>query len=128
KRKKKKAKKGDDDFDEATSPSGWPEESLSALEKLNEKYCYAVEGGKTRVLFEDYDPVLNRKFWVRMTSTDFKELHSTTRIERDTTGLSRSAAPTQELGAAWIQWPKRRTAERVVFSPLEVPNALNLWQ
>jgi hypothetical protein len=107
---------------------GISDESLSALENLNTKFVCVVEGSKFKVVFKQYDPILKRDYWVRMTPQDFTILHSNKRIERDKTGLSNNASDTIPLGKGWIEWPKRNQVDSVVFDPeREHPGFLNLW-
>lgn len=108
---------------------GWPDASLSQLEKLNAKYVCTVEGGKFRILYRQAEPVLKRDYWVRMDASNFEKEHCNIKIQRDMTGLTRGAAKTIELGKAWLTWPRRKHVDLVVFDPGRVhEGCLNLWQ
>lgn len=129
-KKKTKAKKTADDDDGVApeNPGGLDDESSAELEKLNARYCFAIEGSNTRIIFEDLDPVMNRNYWVRMKRADFESLYSNRRVFRDTSGLSKNAAETMPMGKAWVEWPRRKTVYGVVFDPeREHEGRLNMW-
>lgn len=121
----------DDDEDDGVRREGWPDESLDELNKLNRKYFSLFDSGKFRIMYEQDDPALERKFWQSVARHDFESFYSNHNIERDMTGLSRNAQSIIALGEAWIKWPGRRTVKGVIFEPEgkrgEGDGYLNLW-
>lgn len=129
KKKRKAAAEDDDDEDGVTPEHKYSEKSLALLDQFNTIYCTVVDGSKFRIVFKQYDPVLNRDYWVRMAPQDFMLLHSNNKIERDKTGMSRNAADSVAVGKAWIEWPNRNHKRAVIFDPSgrERPEDMNLW-
>jgi hypothetical protein len=117
--------------DDGVRREGYPEESLDELNKLNRKYVALFDSGKFRIMFEQDDPALERKFWQSIARHDFESMFLNRNIERDMTGLSRNAQSVIPLGEAWCKWPGRRTVDGVIFEPEgkrgEGDRFLNLW-
>lgn len=113
---------------------GWSEESVTALDVLNETYLCMVENGKFKIMYKEADPIMDgRERWLSMERNSFESLHANHMIERDMTGLSRNAQTQINIGEAWIKWPDRRTVKGVTFEPgenggeVQKPGWLNLW-
>lgn len=115
---------GDDD-DDSEGPD--EAEQPSALESLNDKYTWVIEGGKPRIIYADFDPVMSRTTWERMSPQDFQLHYSNRTIER-AKKQGQKAPETIKLGKAWVEWPRRREARGVIFDPERTPEGyLNLW-
>lgn len=98
------------------------------LRKLNDKYAVVTIGGKVRVIYEEYDELLERHRLVKMTFEDFRNRYMNIRVEigQDANGNPRFAP----LGKWWLEQECRRQYERVVFAPRrEVSSqSFNLWR
>ncbi len=87
---------------------------------MNTKYAVIREGGKTRVISEEFDPALARAYLAYSEFVDITKFHHRL-IETDD-------APEPE-GAWWLGHPDRRQYEGVIFAPgREVPGHYNLWR
>lgn len=185
-----------DDFDVAVSLPGEDQDIMGELpaherrgplERMNDRLCAVLDGGKFRVYRLSEDPDTGRESWSAMGRTDFlsfmenisveawrrapgrprgaakkeeapkpkrgpgrprkdgKEHPPKTKseVDQDDLGLSTIApppAPEQDegggmhcvpvpIGPEWLRWPRRRTAESVVFDPQRShPRYLNLWR
>lgn len=114
---------GDDssDSDESNSTKETEGEWLT---ELNAKYCTVIDGSKFRIVYQAFDPVMNRFYWVRMSHVDFQLLYGNRMLEKNN-GSKTKLVP---LGKAWLEWHGRRHVEGVVFDPeRERPGYLNLW-
>jgi hypothetical protein len=97
------------------------------LREMNEKYAVVSYGGKMRVIYEDWDEILERQRLVKMTFEDFCRKHMNRRVSigTDAQGNPRYAP----LGKWWLEHDKRREYEKVTFAPgRETPNAYNMWR
>ena len=91
------------------------------IEEMNQQHAVVREGGKTIVITEEYDDVLERRVICRSTFEDIRKFYSNRFI-----GEGQNA---HALGDQWLRHPDRRQYERVVFSPKQdVPRAYNLWR
>lgn len=131
-----------DDFDFESNdddPSEFDFESnddqeLSALQKLNNKYCTVIDG-TFRVMYMEENPDMpGRRYWKSINKQAFEDHFSNRKIERDGGGSGPRTIP---LGKAWIESPSRPSAVGMTFdtnaSPGEdidgriVGGRLNLW-
>lgn len=89
--------------------------------KYNQKFAFALEGGKSVILHETKDD-FGKFFLDRISVPSFHE-----RFAPDTTLQNERAVPTSKL---WMRHPGRRTFDRVAFLPGLVTDekVYNLWQ
>jgi hypothetical protein len=115
---------------DANSDGIYSGEDLSLLEQLSREYSMVVDGGRVGILYQMPDEDLGRSTWQRLSREDFAALYNNKRITRDTEelGLSRNAAPTIELGTAWLKWPSRTTYRAVCFDPSEERTVVNAYK
>ncbi|MFO1153660.1 MAG: DNA-primase RepB domain-containing protein [Rhodospirillales bacterium] len=100
------------------------------LHDLNEKYSVIGSiGGKCRVISEIKDRTLGDRIKIeRYTFEDFRNRHMHKSV---LTGTTEKGAPiTRPMGKWWLEHPKRRQYERLVFEPGrdDVGNDYNLWR
>jgi hypothetical protein len=112
------------------NPHALTDEALDRLAGLNEIYCGVMDGSKFKIARQMANPLTQRDDWVFMSPQDFMLKYCNERIERDMEGHDKRAAPTLPLGKAWVEWPKRRTYESILFDPSgkEHPGHLNMWK
>ena len=120
----------EDDFD-AFGPDDLPHDAADIddlpdherpglMSRMNETYWAVMEGGSFKVMWREYDPTMERWYWVRAKVADFRSLLSNRKIERGD-----KVVPVAD---AWLEWAGRRTARGVVFDPeREHDGFLNLW-
>lgn len=99
----------------------------SRLNDLNKVHAVVQVDGKTLVLKEFYDTVMQRTAIQYSTVQDIKTFYSNERWELSRTNKEPTTA---YLGDEWINWESRRQYDRVVFDPSNsVPkNIYNLWR
>ena len=94
--------------------------------ELNERHAVVAEAGRTVVLTEDYDPVLERQVVRRSTFADIQNRYASTRVQ---TVTPQGRPTTRGLGHAWLNHPHRREYQGVVFAPnQDKPGYYNLWR
>lgn len=128
--KRKKDRENDKQGKGLIDSEDYGTDALTTLQALNEQYTWIAEAGKPRIINKEYDPVLDRDVWIRMTPYDFKEHYCNRAIERDTSKLSKNASTTIKLGQAWCEWPRRNSRKGIVFYPVDNyqdNRYLNLW-
>ncbi|RUQ90281.1 hypothetical protein ELZ20_15425 [Brucella abortus] len=87
---------------------------------MSDKYWAVMEGSQFRVMWREFDPELNRNFWVRAKPHDFRQMLANRRVQR--------GEKTVPLADAWLEWGGRRSAQGVIFDPeRDHPGFLNLW-
>ena len=93
---------------------------------MNERHAVVSEQGRTVVITEETDPVLQRRVLLRSSFTDIRNLYSATHIEVD---RGADGTPTVKRGGAvWLDSPVRRQYQGLVFLPgEETPGRYNLW-
>ena len=97
------------------------------LRRMNEQYAVVTYGGKMRVIYEEWDDILERSRIVRMTFEDFhrKYMNKKVAIGTDAQGNPRY----MQLGKWWLEHDKRREYEKITFAPgRETPHAYNMWR
>jgi len=97
------------------------------LREMNETYAVVRIGGKTRVVFEEWDEVLERHRLCKSTFEDFRNMHMNRRVQQgqDAQGNPRFVP----LGKWWLEHENRRQYKRVTFAPEhEVTDAFNMWR
>ena len=86
-----------------------------ALEFMNAHYAVVLEGGRARVLIEEYDEVLNRFVIDRSGIKDLTTFYANIRVEL---GTDANNNPRHEpLVKYWHLHPMRRTFQGTVFLP-----------
>lgn len=91
---------------------------------MNKKYAVANEGGRTIVIKETFDPVMERHCIERSSFSAIRERYQHCKVQDD-------GEKVITAGKWWLLHPERRQYERVVFSPgaAVVPSAdYNLWR
>ena len=97
------------------------------LVEMNDKYAVVTFGGKQRVIYEDWDEILERHKLVKMTFEDFRNKFMNRRVQigTDAQGNPRYCP----LGKWWLEHEKRRQFEKVTFAPgRETADAYNMWR
>jgi hypothetical protein len=93
----------------------------NALEELNNRHAVVSEEGRTLVINFENDRVLNRTKITRSSFEDFRNRYNNKQIM--------ASGKMQPLGNWWVNNPRRRQYEGVVFRPgKDTGNFLNLWQ
>ena len=98
------------------------------LADLNEQHMVIKSfGGKCVVVSEVYDHVLNRYHIERQSFGDFRNAYLNQKVE---IGTNKDGTPKYEkMGKWWLEHPKRREFDRVVFKPDgEGEGEYNLWK
>lgn len=118
-----------DDIPDMAHDEETPEhEKKGPLEKMNDRYCAVMDGGKFRVMWEVLDPdsgdklkgIKPRKHWVSATKFDFQNFLANRRVQQGD-----RAVPIAE---AWQEWAGRKQYEGVIFDPeRDHKGFLNLW-
>jgi hypothetical protein len=96
--------------------------------RLNRKHAVVVENGKTLVITETRDPVLDRDVLTRSSFADFRNRYLRERVPVGTD--KKTGEPQYEpVGHVWLKHADRRQYEGVVMAPnADVPGYLNLWR
>lgn len=97
------------------------------IEKLNERHAVVFQrSGEMVVITEDHDPVLERKFLRYSSFEDVKKKYP----EKVVVGASTKGPIVMKLGAWWLEHPRRRKYEGIVFAPgADAPeDYYNLWR
>ncbi|WID42007.1 P4-specific DNA primase [Pseudomonas phage ZQG1] len=93
------------------------------LEMLNAKHCAVMAQGDFRIFTESWDPILERKMWYQSTPTSFLNFYNNRKLQVP------NSDKTVPYGKFWLEHPKRRQYEGIVFDPTrDHPGMLNLWQ
>lgn len=98
------------------------------LVELNDKHAVIADlGGKCLVVAEVFDKTLKRH---RLSKQSFDALRNRYNNQRVTVGLDERGNPkTKPLGSWWLDQPRRRQYERIVFAPGGADaDEYNLWQ
>jgi len=91
------------------------------IAELNEKYFSTTVGGKFVVMEERLDPSFGHKKLESLSANSFKLKHNNCRVQTE-------SGP-KPLGTCWLEHPKRRTYEGIVFEPgREVDDYYNIWR
>ncbi|MBC7618015.1 MAG: hypothetical protein H7293_03310, partial [Candidatus Saccharibacteria bacterium] len=114
---------------------GWIDTQRDMHEKvqaLDDKHFMALEGGKSWVFKEDYDPELHRPVLTRMALKAFGEFYGNQKIAVTSAAKTGDKTTTEMVGIVgiWYSHPARRSFEKVVFMPgLPTPaGCYNLWR
>jgi hypothetical protein len=96
----------------------------AAIDSLNVKHAFVMEGGKATILRENEDPITARKFYDRISTADFEKAYR----NQEFVGADEKRA---SLGVLWMKSPRRRQyLGGVVFDPANRHGAdhKNLWE
>lgn len=96
------------------------------LAKLNDIHAVIGDiGGRCRIISEVFDHAMNRTRISRQSFEDFANRYCHERVTISTPNGDK----VMPLGRWWIQHPKRRQYDTMIFAPgQEVPGAYNLWR
>lgn len=83
------------------------------LHEMNEMHAVTLVGGKCVILREFMDPLSKRPDIALLSPSDFHALHANNRVEVP----SPSGKKGLSVSRAWMEWPKRRGYEGIVFDP-----------
>jgi hypothetical protein len=95
------------------------------IERMNERFCAVLDGGKFAVFKEDTDETYTppRRFWTKMSRADFIHYHEDERIKIP--GNKREI----NVAAFWLQSYRRRKYSGIVLDPEKREgDKLNLWR
>jgi hypothetical protein len=97
------------------------------IEHLNQKHAVVMEAGKTVVITETWDDLLNRHVLLRSSIRDFEHFYMNEKLK---VGEYQNGQPRYEpLGRAWLGSKHRRQYEGIAFQPGgETPGKYNLWR
>lgn len=89
-----------------------------AIAFFNRNHCVVSEAGKTIILRERFDRLLQRRVFDRMKIRDLRALYSNRAVK---TGEKRNGDPIlTPIAEVWLHSPDRRTyADGVIFDPSE---------
>jgi hypothetical protein len=99
--------------------------------RLNQRHAVVREGGRTVVITEGRDPVLDRGVVTRESFSDFRNFYLRERVQVgvETEGKRKGQPIMKPLGHAWLTSPDRRQYDGIVMNPAgDVPGYLNLWR
>lgn len=119
---------GDDLPDWLLEPSdraeGEPANPVEALVVgMNRKLCCTIDAGGFAIYRQEFDPVLSRKHWRRMSRETFRHFYEDEKVAVPD-GRPKTKAD------VWLAHPKRRKYNGIVFDPQNTPQSrgmLNLW-
>ena len=99
----------------------------SWLHKLNSTYAVIGNlGGRCLVVEEVYDEAMKRQRLVKQTFSDFQNRY---RNQYEETTDAKGNVKLVPVGKWWLDHPKRRQYDRLVFEPSrDVPGVYNLWR
>lgn len=108
------------------SMSDLPDEAR-LLARLNKGHAVVREAGKTVVINEEFDPVLQRRKITHSSFADFTNFYGAQKVDA---GCTKDGEPkVQGLGRWWLDHPDRRQYDGVVCDPGgNTPGYYNLWQ
>ena len=95
------------------------------IDKMNERFCLVLNGGKLAIFMEDEDGVFDppRSIWTKMSRTDFVHYHEDERVK--------ILGSQNEVNVAklWLASPRKRKYPGIVLDPEGRDNGkLNLWR
>lgn len=100
--------------------------------ELNKRHAVIGDvGGKCRVISETFDPVLGRDVFSIQAFEDIRNRYSNRIVPLETKESKEEGEEPRmmELGLLWLQSPRRRQFDRMVFAPgRTVSGAYNLWR
>ena len=110
------------------SPGGQGEID-AAVDELNARYMVVNEAGKAVVYEPGFDPVLHRRFFVRIAFEDLNRLYLNRLVE---VGMDEKGNPVlRNVAHVWLRHERRRQfINGIRFDPsgAQAPGVLNLWE
>lgn len=104
-----------------SQPSDIMPAQANCLARMNAKYAVVRDGGRTRVISEEFDPALQRPYLAYYEFADIAKFH------HKPLQLDQKNWTTE--GAWWLRHSERRQYDGVTFVPGEdVPGFYNLWR
>ena len=101
----------------------------AAVDELNARYMVVNEAGKAVVYEPGFDPVLHRRFFVRIAFEDLNRLYLNRLVE---VGVDEKGNPVlRNVAHVWLRHARRRQfINGVRFDPSgkDIPGVLNLWE
>ena len=99
--------------------------TVAAIEMMNARHAVVREGGKTIVITEEHDPVLDRIVLARSSFSDLRNFYRNRLVN-----VGSDEKPDRKmLGEYWLSHPARRQFEGVTFQPGKAtPGYFNLWK
>ena len=95
------------------------------IAELNRRHAVVREGGKTVVVTEQHDPVLDRPLIMRSSFLDFRAFYQNRYVPVTRKGVTKQLP----VGSYWLAHSARRQYEGIIFSPGKaVPGFYNLWR
>lgn len=113
----------EEDFPDEPEAEAKPARGL--IDRMNERFCVVLNGGKFAVFMEDEDGVFDppRRVWTKMSRADFIHYHEDERV--------RPMGSKRDLSVAevWLADPRRRKYRGIVMDPEgRHGDKLNLWR
>ena len=93
----------------------YPEETLAALNEMNEKYAAVLLGGDFRIAREGFDSEAKKNTLSFLKMTSFHSYYANKKV-KVFVGPNKDAE-FRELAKLWMGWDMRRTYNDVVFDP-----------
>lgn len=99
------------------------------VKRMNKNHCFVLDGDKSRVFIDSFDPLLNRKFYNSVSVQTFREMYESGEVwcGESITGKGIVKSPAN----AWLFSDKRRQYLGGVFfdpSGKQHNDKLNLWR
>lgn len=95
---------------------------------MNQKYALIMQGGKTKIMYETKDPYSHEDI------TDFQDVNAFSQYFRNkqvVVGHKGDTPILKTYAQIWLEHPKRRTYDAVIFKPSSSPvehNYYNTWK
>ncbi len=98
---------------------------VNVIADLNRKHAVVMLGGKCVVMNETVEPIFNRPDINFSSPADFKTRYANRRVEVP----SRKGSTLAPISKVWLESPKRRQYEGIVFAPgQDIPGFYNLFR
>lgn len=111
-----------DDIDELLANVG----KADLVERMNERFCVVLNGGKFLIYMEDEDDVFDppRRVWTKLSRESFLHFHEDERVQVN--GGKRALS----VAEVWLASPRRRKYSGIVMDPegRRGGDKLNLWR
>jgi len=115
----------EDDFPDEPEGGDEAKPARDLIDRMNERFCVVLSGGKFAVFMEDEDGVFDppRRVWTKMSRADFVHYHEDERV--------RPMGGKRDLSVAevWLADPRHRKYPGIVMDPEgRHGDRLNLWR
>jgi hypothetical protein len=108
-----------------SEPNAPPTDPTAAVDWMNERHAVVVDSGKTLVLSEKFDPLLERSFFERSGFDDIKRYY----LNRQVLIPTENGPSPRQLAPFWLTHRQRRTYRGLALTPgFDLPDTLNLWR